>query len=317
MNKSKIPWCDFSWNPITGCKMNCPSCFARKIANRFAGVVRLNLNNIEIEKDTAQDLFTLYAPLHIKKNSVVQFPTGFYPTFHKYRLDMIWRKKKPANIYVGSIGDMFGDFVPTDWILEVFQACKAAPWHNYLFMTCNPKRYTELAEQGLLPAGHNYWYGSKIAANKDVFTMEGYHSFVLIEPIEKYDMRHKLSQIEWIIIACETLLPSKRNLADRKHIERFIKSKGDIPLFMSNDNNMRAVWNGKPIQEFPVQLQRPKDKPIPHCKKCKFCYMQKEGKRGFRHTCRHKKILVKYKGTNGRHIEGRFARTSPAWCPKR
>ena len=27
MNKSKIQWTDFSWNPITGCYHTCPYCY--------------------------------------------------------------------------------------------------------------------------------------------------------------------------------------------------------------------------------------------------------------------------------------------------
>ena len=43
MNRSKIEWCDHTWNPITGCRHNCPYCYARRMTARFAGDVRLNL----------------------------------------------------------------------------------------------------------------------------------------------------------------------------------------------------------------------------------------------------------------------------------
>lgn len=36
MNKTKIEWCDSTWNPVTGCLHNCEYCYARKIAERFA-----------------------------------------------------------------------------------------------------------------------------------------------------------------------------------------------------------------------------------------------------------------------------------------
>lgn len=35
MLKSKIEWCDSTWNPITGCRHKCAYCYARRIANRF------------------------------------------------------------------------------------------------------------------------------------------------------------------------------------------------------------------------------------------------------------------------------------------
>ena len=37
MNKSKIEWCDHTWNPITGCRHNCSYCYARRMTARFAG----------------------------------------------------------------------------------------------------------------------------------------------------------------------------------------------------------------------------------------------------------------------------------------
>jgi len=32
-----IDWARFTWNPVTGCEHNCPYCYARDIAERFAG----------------------------------------------------------------------------------------------------------------------------------------------------------------------------------------------------------------------------------------------------------------------------------------
>ena len=36
MNKTKIDWCDYSWNPITGCLHECDYCYARKPGNQLA-----------------------------------------------------------------------------------------------------------------------------------------------------------------------------------------------------------------------------------------------------------------------------------------
>ena len=63
---------------------------------------------------------------------------------------MVAQKRKPANILVCHSGDLFGEWIPTEWILKVFDACEKAPWHNYLFITMNPKRYNELLQKGML-----------------------------------------------------------------------------------------------------------------------------------------------------------------------
>lgn len=37
MDKTKIDWCDSTWNPVTGCLHGCEYCYARGIAKRFSG----------------------------------------------------------------------------------------------------------------------------------------------------------------------------------------------------------------------------------------------------------------------------------------
>ena len=41
--KTKIDWCDSTWNPVTGCLHGCEYCYARRIAERFGGCWRLDL----------------------------------------------------------------------------------------------------------------------------------------------------------------------------------------------------------------------------------------------------------------------------------
>ena len=36
MDKTKIDWCDSTWNPVTGCLHGCEYCYARGIAKRFS-----------------------------------------------------------------------------------------------------------------------------------------------------------------------------------------------------------------------------------------------------------------------------------------
>ena len=42
MNKSKIEWCDHTWNPVTGCRNGCSYCYANTMVKRFSGDARLN-----------------------------------------------------------------------------------------------------------------------------------------------------------------------------------------------------------------------------------------------------------------------------------
>ena len=107
MNKSAIDWCDFSWNPVTGCNFGCEYCYARRQATRFSGNTRLNMTNEQLKTETA-GLYILEQPFKNYNGAVLPFPVGFAPTFHKYRLGDPAKKKKPANIFVCSMADLFG-----------------------------------------------------------------------------------------------------------------------------------------------------------------------------------------------------------------
>ena len=86
-------------------------------------------------------------PKHImRKNGLhkAPYPWFFLPTLHRYRLDQPSKWSEPRTIFVCSMADLFGKWVPDEWITEVFRACDAAPRHRYMFLTKNPKRYAEL-----------------------------------------------------------------------------------------------------------------------------------------------------------------------------
>jgi protein gp37 len=108
MNRTKIEWTDWTWNPVTGCLHGCPYCYARRIAARFGKTPE--------EKE-------------------------YQPLFHPERLDKPLRVKKPSKIFVCSMADLLGDWVPDSWIRDVITAVRFASQHTFQFLTKNPKRY--------------------------------------------------------------------------------------------------------------------------------------------------------------------------------
>lgn len=81
MNKSHIGWCDFSWNPITGCKKDCDFSYGKRQTRRLCGTVQLNKSNPQIHWNKEQKIAVLPAPFHTESDSVIQFPVGFSPPF--------------------------------------------------------------------------------------------------------------------------------------------------------------------------------------------------------------------------------------------
>lgn len=310
MKKSQIEWCDFTWNPVTGCRKNCPFCEGLKWLTRFQGNIRLYMSNELIVKDEEQGLFILTKPFPTVQNHALPAPTGGLPTLHPYRLPMVARKWKPANIYIGYLGDLFGEWIPTDWIVQVFNACKAAPWHNYLFLTMNPARYFELLKAGKLVQADNFWYGTRLAEGGPVFTAEGYHSFVCMDPMGLYSERMDIPEVEWILLGGYGKLK-------RQWVESVMERRRNIPIFMIGSKLFKETWNAPLIQEYPPLLSHPREKKLPQCKNCMYCYSVRQGRRGVWRACLHGKIIRQDKNPNGRHIAGRYTRVSPQWCPKR
>ena len=148
MNRTKNELADYAWNPVTGCLKDCRYCYAKKSALRFASDWRRNLAERPKVQQVGANLFELDAPWETTNNRFLNNPTGFMPTIHKYRMDWPQKVKVGSTIMVCTDGDLFGPWVPEDWILQVFAAAEMAPQHQYIFLTQYPVRYQNLANHG-------------------------------------------------------------------------------------------------------------------------------------------------------------------------
>lgn len=189
MKKTNIEWADMTWNPVVGCKHGCEYCYARRIAKRFGGYDK---GDGTITTRNPLRRAELTQPLTITRGNGEtvnsSFPFGFEPTLLRYRLEEPQRIKKPQTIFVCSMADLFGNWVPTKWIVEVLDACAAAPQHRYMFLTKNPERYARLDALALLPRKENFWYGSTITG-KDGRRFNGHillNTFLSIEPLHEH-----------------------------------------------------------------------------------------------------------------------------------
>ena len=118
--KNGIERCDYTWSQVTGCLHGCEYCYARRMAKRFGMPQLDNDCHVYTGKVKSYDDAVHTGP----------FPWGFAPTLHKYRFNEPQEIKKPSKIFVVSMGDLFGEWVPDEWIQEVFKVCEAAPQHQ-------------------------------------------------------------------------------------------------------------------------------------------------------------------------------------------
>lgn len=173
LTNDNIEWSKWTWNPVTGCKHGCKYCYARDIAIRFN-------------------------------------PEGFEPTFHENRLDAPMNTKIPKelegipganNVFVCSMADLFGEWVPDEWITAVLDVVKDSPEWNFLFLTKNPKRLTTIEWP------MNAWVGTtvdcqaRVNAAKDAFKdIDATVKFVSCEPLQEELTFGKMDMFDWVIV---------------------------------------------------------------------------------------------------------------------
>jgi len=273
MQKTKIEWCDMTWNPITGCRHDCEYCYAKKIARRFEGIWDGDYNvKIPFAKSDSPKEVTgcEYGGLGYKyrvgndkrgepKLINAPYPYGFHPTLHRHRLETgLTRYIKPKNIFIGSMTDLFGKWVPDNWIKKVFEVCYKAPQHRYLFLTKNPERYYQLWDDISICIPNNFWLGATITKSTDryFYSLDRMqNSFLSIEPLhenlEGIDNIPYHRFVDWCIIGAETSNRKNKIIPERIWIENIVSEcrQRKVPVFMKS--SLKKIWGEKLIQEYP------------------------------------------------------------------
>ena len=131
---TKIEWTDETWNPVTGCTKvseGCRNCYAERMSKRLRG--RFGY--------PADDPFAV--------------------TLHPDRLDQPLRWRKPRRVFVCSMGDLFHEDVPDEFIAAVFGVMAACPQHTFQLLTKRPERMAE-------------WFRWLVKADEESWETHGY-----------------------------------------------------------------------------------------------------------------------------------------------
>lgn len=133
-----IEWCDYTWNPIAGCKHRCrwkmpdgstAICYAEEVANKVASKAYSN---------------------------------GFeHHYWHPERLTEPLKLKTPAKIFPDSMSDLFGAWVPPEHLEQVLDVMRQANWHIFQSLTKAPTQMVKYQKTcGALP--QNLWAGASV-----------------------------------------------------------------------------------------------------------------------------------------------------------
>lgn len=262
-DKTKIDWCDASWNPVTGCLHGCEYCYARRMAERFGLPYAPKLGDPGMEGAKKYDgpggidtMLELEKPYE-KDGRKQPYPMGFLPTFHRYRLDIPARWTRPRTIFVCSMADLFGDWVPDSWIKEVYDACCAGSQHRYLFLTKNPGRVVRLIKNGIvLPNTIDWWYGYTIDGERELSKERpiGLKTFCSVEPLLRCPNTKMLDQIamtNWCIIGAETGNRKEKVIPEKRWIDLIVNRCRDEYISVFMKESLRGIMGEDFRQEFP------------------------------------------------------------------
>lgn len=116
--KRGIEWCTHTWNPVQGCKHDCKwSMPDGSVAGCYAKAMSESMRS---------DAF---------------MPDGFEAHyFHPKRLQEPLSLKTPARIFLDSMSDLMGAWVPEAEIEQVLDICRQAHWHTFQLLTKNAPR---------------------------------------------------------------------------------------------------------------------------------------------------------------------------------
>ena len=178
---SSIEWTDSTWNPIVGCRKvsaGCAHCYAERMAKRLKAAGNPNYRN------------------------------GFELTLQPQMLARPLEWRKPKNIFVNSMSDLFHEDVPLDYIQEVFNVMNRANWHQYQVLTKRAERVHQLSPH--LKWAPHIWMGVSVE-NRDYLwridhlrRTQAHIKFLSVEPLLGPLGQINLRGIHWVIVGGES-----------------------------------------------------------------------------------------------------------------
>jgi protein gp37 len=179
--KSTIEWTEATWNPVTGCTKvspGCKNCYAERMAHRLQAMGQPNYQN------------------------------GFKVTVHERALALPFSWKKPQEVFVNSMSDLFHGDVSDAFIFLVFESMRKASWHRYQVLTKRSERLLEL--DNTLPWSPNIWMGVSVETERYAYRIDhlrqtkAHIKFLSLEPLLGPLTNLNLDGIDWVIVGGES-----------------------------------------------------------------------------------------------------------------
>jgi len=239
---TKIEWTDETWNPVTGCvkvSPGCKHCYAETFAERFRGTV-------------------------MPTGKLHPFYPGFDPTLRPERLDQPLQWRTPRRVFVNSMSDLFGEFVPDEFLARVFDVMRKTPQHTYQVLTKRAGCLREwTASRPWLKHAPHIWLGVSVEDQKygvpriaELRHAMAAVRFLSIEPLLERLGTLDLRRIDWVIVGGESGARARemdpawvREIRDqcvRKDVAFFFKQWGGVRKNLTGRRLDGRTWDQFP-----------------------------------------------------------------------
>lgn len=248
----------FTWNVLGGCLHGCQwempdgniaECYAKTVAERVA--------------QRAYD-------------------KGFeHHYFHPSRLEEPLKTKEPAGIFLDSMSDLMGHWVPDDQIKQVLQVCREAHWHTFFMLTKNAPRLLQFEFPDNVWVGvsspPDWMFGKRLSRQqqekmlqrtlKVLSEVKAKVRWISAEPLS-WDCSEIFAAhpgaIQWVVIGAASNGPVEFP-PDPNTVEALLKvlDEQHVPVFYKG--NMRTLQMARDDwrEEFPDGLYQPPPAPSP------------------------------------------------------
>lgn len=232
MNKTRIEWTDYTWNPIKGlCPVGCWYCYARKMYERFKWDPKVRLDPESF--GSCQDFYTPNLTVYEKLEKI----------------------KFGSKIFICSTFELFHPQVPKVWKDAIFQATEENPHHTFQILTKMPENIDRSMPD-------NVWLGVSVTKSDEVGWNRLSHlkestariKFVSFEPILgllNSSIILNSVDFDWFIFGRLTGYGKKYDFDKRGLICNIntLKIGYKKPVFLKD--NLKDIWGEDLIQEFP------------------------------------------------------------------
>jgi protein gp37 len=231
MQPSNISWCDYTWNPQTGCSRIGPICYdadadvPKCYAERFSN--RQGRTDQPWTHDNAAENVSMHHD-RVDQPDDYTFPDG------------------PGTVFVGSMTDMFHSETDPGFVQNVLDVCRRHREQLWIWLTKRPHRAAEWRLDwpsncmlGVSVGSSGIDYPSTTHRIEQLRDVDVEHKWVSFEPLLEPVGDVPLDHIEWVVVGGESHQDTKqRRDMDHTWARDILQQSraADVPFYFKQDS---------------------------------------------------------------------------------